>query len=132
MHPGLCAGPGLEAVAQLAQWAHVGTEVTCPPGRKAEAPPSASGFLVLIPEGRIPVTSAPLLACLPSSSHPCPWTLRDQDWPTCKIPYRHFRETFPTLGSDGLGYDSRPMNYNYGLGQVAGLPDLGSTSEDLV
>lgn len=87
VHPGLCAGPGLEAAAQLAQWAHVGTEVTCPPGRKAEAPPSASGFLVLIPEGRTPVTSAPLLACLPSSSHPCPWTLRDQDWPTCKIQY---------------------------------------------
>lgn len=35
---GLCAGPELEAAAQFTQRAHVGTEVTCPLGWKAEPP----------------------------------------------------------------------------------------------
>lgn len=74
---GLCAGPGLEAAAQFTQRAHVGTEVTCPLGWKAEPPPilSLSEWLALAcSRGKDARDIRPLLACLPASSYPCPWT----------------------------------------------------------
>lgn len=110
MYPGLCSGPGLEAVgtAKLqpsSQWAQVGTEVTCPPGEKAEAHFSWNEFSVLVPEGgtltKYPSPSLP--SPLPVLHLPAPGHSTARAEPSVKFSV-NITEMFPALGSDGRGF----------------------------
>lgn len=98
-----------QAAVWLTEWAQVGTEVTYPPGEKAEAHLSLNEFSVLVSEGRTftkPPTPYPSLPSpLPALQIPIPGHPTARAEPSVKFSV-NISEMFSTLGSDGLGFDS--------------------------
>lgn len=66
----------------------------------------------------------PLLACLPASSYPCPWTRGCQGGQPAKFSTDISERCCLLWDQTGLVLILGPVHYNYRLGQVARLPSL--------